>query len=282
MKRLLVAALAGAAVAALGLAPAARVDAGPPTGQVESGFHSPVQGSLDLYVSGHAVGGATLANAAILLNGNTVARSALCPAGQACTDSAPGGVQVSLDTTPFADGVYDLEVTVTDSTGAASTVYEFASFEIWNHRPTSSPSATLTVGSGVPAPQGSGGSGGTGGVAGATASSCSRPRLSVVLDQKPLRIRHGVPVLKRGKRYRFRGRLTCVVHHKRVSAPKRTRIDRLDKVGRRMVHKGGALVRGRGRITFIVPALSSRTLIFRFINGGRRVDVKIKIKVARR
>ena len=34
----------GAAVAALGLAPAARAEAGSPTGQVESGFHSPVQG----------------------------------------------------------------------------------------------------------------------------------------------------------------------------------------------------------------------------------------------
>ena len=38
-----------------------------------------------------------------------------------------------------------------------------------------------------------------------------------------------------------------------------------------------------GRVTFIVTALSTRTLIFRFADaGGRRLDVKIKVKVARR
>lgn len=279
MKRFGVAALAGAVLAALAAAPAARADAGPVQVWIDSGYHSPVQGTVTLVVHARTTDpGATLGTAALTLNGAAIpgAAGGLACAAQPCTD---GTATLSFDSTQYPDGPYVLAATAADSHGHSG-AYGPPSFEIWNHRPVPTRSATLTIGSGVPTPPASGG--GTGGVAGATAASCSRPRLSVVLDQKPLRIRHGVPVLKRGKRYRFRGRLTCVVHHKRVSAPKRTRIDRLDKVGRRMVHKGGALVRGHGRLTFIVPALSSRTLIFRFINGDRRLDVKIKIKVARR
>jgi hypothetical protein len=252
------------------------------------GWHSPIQDTLDLHVHANAADGATLGSATLSFAGRQVT-SSLCPTAEPCTATAADGAELAFPTkfadgTKIPDGTYPLTVTVTDADGTSATVLSAAT-EIWNDRPTGSNTATLTIGSGVPAPQpGSpnGGNGGSGGVAGATASSCSRPKLSVMLDQKPLRIRHGVPVLQRGQRYRFRGRLTCVVDHKRVSAPKRTRIDRLDKVGRRTVSKGGALVRGGGRITFIVPALSSRTLIFRFIGGGHRLDVKIKIKVAGR
>jgi hypothetical protein len=195
------------------------------------------------------------------------------------TVAAP--VKLSFDTKQIPDGDHTLVVKVFDAAGNETD--ETRALEVVNHPNLGRPSATLTIGTSVPGAQESGGvSGGTGGVAGATASSCSRPKLSVVLNQKPLRIRHSVPVLKQGKRYRFRGRLTCVVHNQRVSAPRRTRIDRLDKLGRRTISKGGALVRSRGKLTFIVPALSSRTLIFRFINGDHRLDVKIKIKVAHR
>jgi hypothetical protein len=142
-----------------------------------------------------------------------------------------------------------------------------------------SSSATLTVGNGP----GARGGGGTGEVAGATASSCRGPKLSMLLDQKPLRVSHGVPVLQRGTRYRFRGRLTCVVRNHRVAAPKRSRIDFLNRLGRRTLDKGGALTRDKGRVTIIVTALSTRTLIFRFAGpNGKNVDVKIKVKVARR
>jgi hypothetical protein len=105
----------------------------------------------------------------------------------------------------------------------------------------------------------------------------------VALNQRPLRERHGVPVLRAHRRYRFRGRLTCVRDGKRVAAPQRTRIDRLDRIGRRTIDKGGALVRSRGRVTFIVSALGTRTLIFRFADSdGHRSEVRIKILVARR
>jgi hypothetical protein len=70
---------------------------------------------------------------------------------------------------------------------------------------------------------------------------------------------------------------------KRVSTRERTRIDRLDRIGKRTIDKGGALVRGGGRVTFIVPALSTRTLIFRFVDsGGHPSGVRIRIIVARR
>jgi hypothetical protein len=73
------------------------------------------------------------------------------------------------------------------------------------------------------------------------------------------------------------------VRNHRVAAPKRSRIDFLNRLGRRTLDKGGALTRDKGRVTIIVTALSTRTLIFRFAGpNGENVDVKIKVKVARR
>jgi hypothetical protein len=199
-----------------------------------------------------------------------------------CPSVAPA--QLSFDTRPFADGVHTLVIKVFDAAGNETD--QTRTLEVANHVDLGSATQTLTIGTSVAGPQsGPTGSaiGGIGGVAGATATSCIKPKLSVALNQKPLRVRHGVPVLKKHRRYRFRGRLTCLVGGRRVSAPKRTRVLRLEKVGKRTVDKGGVLVRGLGRVTFIVPALSSRTLIFRFINSdGHRTDVRIKIRVARR
>ena len=45
------------------------------------------------------------------------------------------------------------------------------------------------------------------------------------------------------KRYRFDGRLTCVVNGKRRSAPKSTRIEVLNKVGRKTVSKPATRLR---------------------------------------
>ena len=89
-------------------------------------------------------------------------------------------------------------------------------------------------------------------MAGATASSCTKPKLLMLLDQTPLRVSHGVPVLARGHRYRVRGTLACRLRGHRAAAPKRTRIDFLNRVGRRTLDKGGALVRSKGRVTFKV------------------------------
>ena len=72
------------------------------------------------------------------------------------------------------------------------------------------------------------------------AASPARPRSPAVRRACPSRSRRsrcaiskGVPVLQSGKRYRFNGRLTCVIDGKRRLAPKRARIDILNKVGKK-------------------------------------------------
>ena len=120
-------------------------------------------------------------------------------------------------------------------------------------------------------------------MAGASAQQCRSPRLSVFLAQKPLRVSRGTPVLKRGKRYRFSGRLTCVVNNRRRSAPKRTRIDILNTVGKRTMEKAGTTIRNKGGLTVILAYKSSRLITFRFTNSdGQRSQVRIRVRVARR
>jgi hypothetical protein len=263
-------------------------DASPPRFSV-GGWHTPSAELEDLEVSATDVG-TGLASARLVVDGATVAVASFD--GANCTELSPTSAQVDLplgDDCPdvakahlpvnpagLLDGQHTLVVRVADAAGNVTA--QTLPLETVHIVPASS-SATLTVGNGP----GARGGGGTGEVAGATASSCRGPKLSMLLDQKPLRVSHGVPVLERGTRYRFRGRLTCVVRNHRVAAPKRSRIDFLNRLGRRTLDKGGALTRDKGRVTIIVTALSTRTLIFRFAGpNGKNVDVKIKVKVARR
>ena len=61
------------------------------------------------------------------------------------------------------------------------------------------------------------------------------------------------------------------------------RVDLINVVGAKTLEKNGTTVRRAGRITMILKYRSSRTLIFRFANSeGRRVQVQIKIKIARK
>ena len=119
------------------------------------------------------------------------------------------------------------------------------------------------------------------GVAGAQAQSCSSPRLSFSLSQKPMRVSKGTPGAPvRTSATASSGRLTCVVKGKRVSAPKRTRVDIFNKVGKKTSEKAGTTVGDKGRLSIILSYPSSRTIIFRFTNSdGKRSQVSIKIKV---
>jgi hypothetical protein len=220
-----------------------------------------------------ATDGPDLGQATLYLGSESIP-VALCAAADPCRS---GQATLSLNTTDFADGTYDLRIVVADVTGNGRTVLDDPDFQIWNNRPTGSNTATLTVGSGVP-PLASGASGSSGGVRGASAASCTAPKLSMILDQRPLRIRHGVPVLVAGKRYRFTGRLTCVINGKRVSAPKRTRIDARALVGGRSVPKGRASVGAKGKVVFRLASPSARTLEFRFSGlDGKVTRVRIRI-----
>jgi hypothetical protein len=202
-------------------------------------------------------------------------------------NSCPAHVErsIELDTNRFADGEHRVTVKVYDAAGNVTDYIKDAATEVMNHPNLGSNTATLSIGSGNAGQQNpSGGSGGgTGGVAGASATSCASPKLSMELSQKPLKISKGVPVLKYGKRYRFRGRLTCVVKGKRHSAPVKTPIELFNTIGSKTVRKSGATVRGKGAITLVLAYKSSRTLVFRYTNAdGRRSQVKLRIKVTRR
>ena len=155
---------------------------------------------------------------------------------------------------------------------------------VLNTRPVNTPTQTLSIGTtGIATQGGTDNTGGSGGVGGASAQQCRSPRLSVFLAQKPLRVSRGTPVLKRGKRYRFTGRLTCVINDRRRSAPKRTRIDILNTVGRRTIEKAGTTIKNSGNLTVILAYRSSRLITFRFTNSdGQRSQVRIRVRVARR
>jgi hypothetical protein len=234
--------------------------------------------------------GIGLAAAQVLIDGTVVDSKGFggagCPgvaADLALDEDCPHvrTTHVGFDSNRFPDGDHAVAFRVFD---AAGNMWEKKdTLRIENHIDLGSATQTLTIGTTVPSRQGTGGNGtGSGGVAGATAGSCRSPKLTMLLDQKPLRISKGAPVLKRGRTYRFRGRLTCVIGTRRTSAPRRTRIQLLNLVGKKTVEKSGTTVRSKGAITMLLRYYSSRTLIFRFENGdGRRAQVKIKVKIAR-
>ena len=268
-----------AAAAALALAPAARADASP-SGCV-SGWHSPGGGTFTLRVHASPADGGTLAGATMTLNGATVATAALPADTPTClgADLPRDGVPVSFNTKDFPDGSYHLAVTVTDSDGASASAFDDPDFEIFNPPP-GSDTAQLTIGSGVPAPPQVQNPGGN--VLGASANSCAKPKLSMRLDQKPLRIHKGVPVLVKGKRYRFSGKLTCLVNNKRVAASKHTQIALAAILEGKSHGKGHASVGAKGKIVVRFSVPSSRTLEFRFTTADKKVTrVRIKVKVVK-
>jgi hypothetical protein len=205
------------------------------------------------------------------------------PLGADCPSN--GRRTMDIDTNRYFDGDHRLTVLLYDAAGHKVTLVGERPFKLTNHPNPGSSTATLSIGSGNTGQQnGSRGSGGGGssGVAGASSTSCNSPRLSLELSQKPLKVSNGVPVLKSGKRYRYRGRLTCVLNGKRRSAAPKTRIDLLNTVGKRTLVKGGTTVRAQGQITIILAYKSSRTLIFRYTNpDGKQSQVKLKIKIVK-
>ena len=258
-----------------------------------SGYPSPAGGlrpedrAVTVVVSGRSTG-APLTDATMTVDG--------APAGVAafgCTtaDCTVADAKISLTTTDYTDGMHHMLVTVRNQGGETSTVP--GDIEIWNNRPSCVPpdsppgtpcSAQLSIGSDPTAEQPSPGpGGGGGGVQGATKSSCKSPRLSMSLAQKPLRISHGVPVLLKNKRYRFTGRLTCVVNGKRRSAAKGTKIAVRNVIGKKTYRRPSTKVGNGGKITILLKYPRSRTIEFRFTNAeGKTSKVRIKVRIAKR
>jgi hypothetical protein len=261
------------------------------------GYQSPADKDLKLDFAGTDIG-TGLRTAEAWITGQGVARADF--PGTNCRDLTPNDATVDMPLDAkcaFAEHAY-LTVPVTGLTNGDGytlnyRVTDWAGNEYTESKPLSinvnpylgTNSQTLSIGtSGTTTPNANNNNnGGSGGVAGASAQSCRSPRLSFSLSNKPMRISKGVPVLQYGKRYRFNGRLTCVINGKRKSAPKRARVDILNKVGKKTIEKAGTTVRDKGRLTVILSYKSSRSISFRFTNSdGQRSTVTIKIKVEKK
>jgi hypothetical protein len=284
----------GAAVIVLSALTAAPAHAGV-TGSL-SGYPSPAGGpsaadqAITVVVSGRSTSG-PLDDASMTIDGTAAGGGSHDFACQT-DDCANADASIPLKTTDYADGVHQMVVTVRNEAGESSTTS--ASIEIWNNRPNQCPSpnatptscpADLSIGSDPtvePSPPNSNPPGG-GGVQGANETSCKSPRLSMSLSQKPLSVSHGVPVLLKNKKYRFTGRLTCLVGNKRKSASKGTRIEVRNTVGGKTVKKPSGKVGSGGKITLILKYPSSRTIEFRFTNADNKTSkVRIKVRISQR
>jgi hypothetical protein len=106
---------------------------------------------------------------------------------------------------------------------------------------------------------------------------CGRPRLKVRVV-RPLRHRHGVAILRKGRAYRYEGRLTC----KGKSAPKGT------VVGISTVTKGhtsrrpGVAVGHGGKIGTLLRFNGKRTVVFSFKDTAGSTKAKVRITSTRR
>jgi len=276
-------------VAALGLglgvaAPAAHADQEAPRGAV-GGLASPASGTLTLSVRATDAGDG-LASAQARVDGAVVAAADLGGA------ESVEDVGLTIATPLFGDGAHVLQVSVTDAAGNTATLVDqpvvFANTPLDR-----SSTAVLTLGSGDvaagPAASGAGGGGGgagTVGGAGGTGSggsrpACAAPRLSMFLKDKPLRIAKGVPVLRRGGRYRFGGTLTCASGKGRVRAPSGIVVGLYNQIGKKTYKKSGVTTRAGGALSIILSYPTSRVLDFRYASlDGTSTRVRIRITVS--
>jgi hypothetical protein len=267
-------------------------DPSPPRGSV-GGLRSPVRGVLTLEVDA-TDDGVGLATARAILDGAplaTVALDARCAADLDPATPAPDAplrgcahrathVALALDLGGQTAGAHRLQVRVADAAGNEADVYD-GELAVAGPDPVFTPTVTLKVGDPRPAAPGGGSQGAGSPSAPGTVPQCPRPQLSMALDQRPLRVSHGRPVLRAKARYRFRGRLTCRAGKVRHSAARGVPVEVLNRVGRRTFGVTGATTATGGRLTMILSYRSSRTLIFRHRSTSGTSQVRIPIGVVR-
>jgi hypothetical protein len=289
-----------------------------PTGAV-GGLRSPASGTLELRLSASDVGWG-LANAEASLGG--VSAFVRLGSGSCPEHPSPGGpepapgdcpasvsaVPLDLDTRSLPDGGHRLVVRVTDAAANTATLLD-RQIEVRNAAPpgTGSTIATVTVGVASKSPGGEEGKGkgcekgkacerGKGGEKGKGLAlkrrRCRAPHLAMRLARKPLwhTLPHHVPVLRYGRRYPYRGRLTCLgSHHRRVSAARGTPVDVYFRVWHlsfkrhhgpvKFVHVRKVKVGKKGRLKLWLGFRSGRTVLFRYY-GPRRELAKSKLRLA--
>ncbi len=272
-------------------------DRGPATGAV-GGVRNPVEvgSTLDLTIdASDPSSGLARAEAAIGGNNATVS---LCPppaSGSGAVKASLGGdCPESVSNVPLSIGVggegsHELRVSVTDAAGNTTTLVD-QTIEVQSPPQSGPNTVTIGIGSQGPPSEPAGGVLGSSSTGASTsASACLSPKLSMKLTSKPLRYakvnKRRVPVLLARRFYVYRGRLTCLLNGRRVSAPTGTVVHVLYKIGRRTFKSGrGTMTVHRGNLRAILGYgyTSSRTIVFRYgpING-ELVQVKIPIEIAR-
>jgi hypothetical protein len=248
------------------------------TGSV-GGWRSPAAGKMDLTVQA-VPDGPDLRTATATL-GDLVVTATF--ADGSCSRSCPATVPLGVNTRdaypPGFVGERDLVVTVEDVTGQRSEILR-RTITIDHRVPLSTPSVTVQIGSGSINPPSSPPPGPVRPDSGPT---CVSPRLSMRLTSKPLRYRRGVPVLKRGRSYRYAGTLTCRVDGRRKPAPRGTQVQVRNRVRGFTISKPSLTLRKAGDVVAHLSYSSSRTIVFR-VRGSRGeiVRVRIPIRVVRR
>ena len=270
----------------------------PPTGAV-SGVRSPMEAAstLNLMIDASDTA-AGLASAQASIGGNTASVS-LCPASMAgkCPETA---VNVPLSVSVGGAGSNELVVSVTDAAGDTTTLVD-QTIEVQSPTPPGSNTVTIGIGSGGGPPEsgppeggptggGKGRNGGRGEVSGASSSTvCRSPLLAMRLVSKPLRYakvkKRRIPVLRARRDYTYRGRLTCMLGGRRVSAPTGTVVHVLYKIGRYPARRSarGTMTVHKGNLRAILgySYTSALTIVFRYgAIDGELVQVKIPIEIA--
>jgi hypothetical protein len=263
-------------------------DSSVPEGAV-GGVQSVAAGSLNLVVDATDSGlGLESLNAS--LDGETVASAQL--GGASCADLSTGseidlpldaacppevvGVPLTVNVANVPDGRHQLTVTVTDAAGTTTALVN-QEIEVLNHPPSTTPSVTVSVGT----IGGSGGSSSSAGSSASTQNACADAQLSVRLSDRPLRVAHGHLVLRRGKRYLYRGRLTCVVNGQRTGAPRNTVVDLSFKLRHHTRNHFGTTTNAKGQIWVVVACASKRTIVFTY-TSPTGVVTKTSLRVVTR
>lgn len=285
------------------------LDQSPPAGAVAGVANTVLPGETLNLLLDASDDGLGLASAEASLDGHTVAFARLgrgaCPEHPSSSatinlplghSECPGRVSnVPLTVPVGAEGSPRLQVSVTDAGGTTTALVD-QTIEV--QKPPPEGSNTITIGVGNPGEGSSGASSSPaasekakGGVLSSSAKGepCRSPLLSMRLTSKPLRYvtinKTRIPVLRAGRRYRYRGTLTCLpagAKH-RVSAPSGTVVHVYYKIGRHTVKAGrGTMTVHTGKLSALLGYKTSRTIIFRYTTkSGRTVQVKVATAIAR-
>ena len=245
------------------------------------GLRDPAAGTLQLNVRVTETTGVGVRRATAMLGGHLLDSQYFAdPACAAGVCPTVATVDLAVPTAAVPDGTARLEVTVEDATGTVTHVVD-QTITVVNKPVVSNPTVVVSVGGGAKNPQS--GPNGPGGPAGPSGNhGCRSPRLSMFLAQRPLRIKRGVPVLGRRCKYRFRGRLTCLVEGRRKAAPRGTLVQVRDRRNGRSIERPAARVKTGGAVVVKLAHRRSCSVIFRVRGaGGHLVSVRIPIRVVR-